>query len=252
MVDPGALDALAAEVDALRPERLAELRAGAAAWSGAALGAFMAELAATASADEVKKLRERLPAADAAIFRHFYAASARSREARAELLARYRFLLAMQKHIAKLNGAEALFGRVVERLRQAQQLGPEAFREVQRGLLAVHERLEAVLVASTEQHLPKLGQLEAGQRVRDFILDEPLGERVHGDRIAGDDISRLGRVLGKMLSRLRRLHFKNLGSLLRLQEQLDPALYVDPASGNPTSEPVRSDRDDDEQDDEIA
>jgi hypothetical protein len=42
------------------------------------------------------------------------------------------------------------------------------------------------------------------------------------------------------------------GPAPHFHEADDPALYVDPASGNPTSEPVRSERDDDEQDDEIA
>jgi len=231
IVDPGNLKAHALEIDAwpadLRAELRAELRVSASEWSGAKLAAYAAALAACQSPRQASTLRERIPQADAVIFRYFYACSAGSQKARAELLQRYRFLRAMQKHIVMLNEAELIFGRAVERLQQTQKLGPEAFHEIQDAFVQVHERLATVLAKAGKQRVPKLEHLEQGASVADFIADEDLGDAMSGDRIATQEISHLARMLQKTLSRLRRLHFKNLGSLLRLQESLDPALYAD-------------------------
>lgn len=231
LVDPGDFKAQAARIDAwpaeLRAELRAEFRVSASEWSGANLAAYAAELAACKSPARAKKLRARIPQADAAIFRYFYACAASSKQGRAELFRRYRFLMAMQKHITRLNQAELIFDRAVEQITQTKQLSPEAFREVQDAFVQVHERLEAVLAKATKQRMPKLEHLEQGTSVRDFIADEDLGDAMSGDRIVTQEIAHLHQVLQTTLSRLRRLHFKNLGSLLRLQESLDPALYAD-------------------------
>lgn len=243
IVDPGALSVHAAEVDVLPAEGRAELRASASEWSGANLAAFQARLAACKSPDESKALQDRTPQGDVAIFRYFYACTDGNEAARAELLKRYRFLLAMQKHVMMLNGAEVIFERAMERLKQPQELRPQEFRNVQAAFGQVHDRLATVLAKAIKQRVPQLEHLEAGTSVRDFIADEALGDAISGDRIAAQEIAHLERVLRTTLSRLRRLHFKNLGSLLRLQEGLDPGLYADRAV---TPEPdANIDRDDD-------
>jgi hypothetical protein len=103
-----------------------------------------------------------------------------------------------------------------------------------------------VLAKASKQRLPKLEHLEQGTRVRDFIADEDLGDAMSGDRIATQEISHLDRMLRTTLSRLRRLHFKNLGSLLRLQESLDPALYADRAAAPEADAGIDEDEDEDE------
>jgi len=102
-----------------------------------------------------------------------------------------------------------------------------------------------VLAKALKQRVPKLEHLEAGTSVRDFIDDEPLGDSMSGSRIAVQDIAHLERVLGTTLSRLRRLHFKNLGALMRLQKSLEPTLYADRAAPE-TDEHDDSDEDEDE------
>jgi len=100
-----------------------------------------------------------------------------------------------------------------------------------------------VLAKAIKQRVPKLEHLEAGTSVREFIDDEPLGDSMSGSRIAVQDIAHLERVLGTTLSRLRRLHFKNLGALLRLQESLEPTLYADRATPEPDDSVDDSDED---------
>lgn len=226
IVEPGDLEAQMAEVDAWPGPSAEELREGASQWSGDRLGAYQAELLACRSPDVSKKLRQRLPRADAAIFRHFYACTKDDARARAELLERYRFLLAVQEHVASLNGAEQIFERTVERLQGTKELTQDAFRDVQAAFAEVHHRLAEVLAKAIKQRVPKLEHLERGTSVRDFIADEALGDVMGGNRIASQEVAHLGRMLQKTLARLRRLHFKNLGALLRLQEELDPALYA--------------------------
>jgi len=250
IVDPGDLKAHAAEIDAwpeeLRAELRAELRVTVSEWSGEKLAVYAAELAACKSPEQAKTLRARIPGADAAILRYFYACAAGNEEARVELVQRYRFLQAMQKHIRTLNEAELIFGRAVERLQQTQELRPEAFRDIKDALVQVHDRLATVLAKAIKQRVPKLEHLEKGTSVRDFIADEPLGHAVSGDRIAAQEISHLARVLETTLSRLRRLHFKNLGALLRLQEDLDPTLYTDRASAPAVDAAADTDEDEGE------
>lgn len=246
MVDPGDLKSHVAELDSSPRPELAHLREVASDWSGAQLEGYQAELAACQSPEREKALRARLPQADAAIFRYFYASTAGNEEARAELLGRYRFLLAMQKHIGLLNGAEQLFGRTVERLRQTEELGQQAFLEVQAAFGEVHGRLATVLAKTIKQRVPKLEHLEEGSSVRDFISDEALGDSMSGNRISTKEISHLNRVLQTTLGRLRRLHYKNLGSLLRLQERLDPTLYSGDAAATDADDRAGVDEEDED------
>jgi hypothetical protein len=96
--------------------------------------------------------------------------------------------------------------------------------------------------------VPKLEHLEQGTSVRDFIGDVVLGDAMSGDRIATQEIANLERVLQTTLSRLRRLHLKNLGSLLRLQESLDPTLYANHAPTPKAEAGIPGDEETDEDD----
>jgi Zn-dependent protease with chaperone function len=252
IVDPGRIKTHTVEIDAWPAGMRAELRAGLRAivdeWTGPKLAAYAAELASCSSPERAKTLRERIPRADAAIFRYFYACSLDDGEARAELLQRYGFLLAMQKHITTLNEAERIFVHTVEWLKQANGLTPEDFRQVQAAFVDVHERLATVRAKAIKQRLPKLEHLEQGTSVRDFIGDVVLGDAMSGDRIATQEIANLERVLQTTLSRLRRLHLKNLGSLLRLQESLDPTLYANHAPTPKAEAGIPGDEETDEDD----
>jgi Zn-dependent protease with chaperone function len=260
-VDPGDLRALAAEVDALPPEGRAALREAALRWAGHPLAVFMKELSrleaderALAAAiqkgdgkpltlhdrmlapkqtealrEEVRRrlapLREQLRSADAAIFQHFYARTAGDAEARAELCERYGFLRAIEEHLHTLNGAEAILGEALAVLQHRNELGEADFRRVKSGLEEARARLRRVLDEARGQRVPRLSHLAENARVRDYILSEEIADPFDRDRLERRLIGELGRQLEITVARLRRLHFKNLGALLRLQERLDPEMY---------------------------
>lgn len=260
-VEPGDLRALAAEVDALPPEAHALLREAARRWAGRPLAVFMKELSrleaderaleasleagsgkpitlherpldakqAAALREEVRRrlapLREQLGGADAAIFRHFYARTAGHPEARAELRERYDFLRAMEEHIHALNGAAATLGDVLALIQRRSELGEADFRRAKRGLDEARAQLQRVLDAARRQRAPRLSHLAENARVGEYLPGEEVANPFGHDRLEGRLIDALGRQIGITLARLRRLHFKNLGALLRLQERLDPEMY---------------------------
>lgn len=270
-VEPGDIEALAREVDALSAEELEALSARAREWAGDPLSAFMSALrraeedeqtlTAAKDAEEpsftlrgathgrskarkmleetqgrIKALRDRLGEADRILFQHFYARSAGDPEAREELQGRYRFLGAVEDHIRELNGAEAIFGGAMKMLEGGTELQEVEFRQLKGGLDEVHTRLARALLRARKQRVPRLSHIADGTRVRDYVLDGDLVDPLPSDRIEGKSIAELGRQLGLVLSRMRRLHFKNLGALLHLQEKLDPELYGLGAEAPPAEE----------------
>src|SRR5690606_26381423 len=85
--------------------------------------------------------------------------------------------------------------------------------------------LAEVLDACRELTLPALFHLEGGGSARDFLCPEPTVAPPGSDGIAGEWLGAYWKQLDQTLGRLRKLHFKNLGALLRLQEGLDPSLF---------------------------
>ena len=76
-----------------------------------------------------------------------------------------------------------------------------------------------------ELPLPKLLHLEDAASARDFVLPERLvSEPATCSPVL--DQPNLLRQFGQTLFRARKLHFKNLGALLALQEALDPELFA--------------------------
>ena len=81
-----------------------------------------------------------------------------------------------------------------------------------------------VLDACSSTKLVPLAHLSEVRSVRDFVLPEVLLEP-RPEPLTGEWVNQLMRQLGQVLGRLRKLHFKNLGALLHLQEGLDPELF---------------------------
>lgn len=269
LVDPGDVKALAAEVDALPAEGHGELREAALRWAGEPLAAFMEAVKreedderALAAAEGAKEttftlrgathkqtqaprmlgevrrrltaLREQLSGADAVIFKHFYARTAGDAGAREDLLRRYRFLRAMERHVEKLHEARGIFNQMISVLQAGNQLDEQGFRQLQTNFNEAHARLEQVLEKAEKQRVPKLSHLEEDTKVRAYLLGERLAPAFSGDSLRGEELGEFGRQLGVVLSRLQRLHFKNLGALLRLQETLDPEMYGGARSEEPS------------------
>lgn len=192
---------------------------------GKKLGRWQARKELQEVARELEAMRRELAAGEQALFRWscWRAASVGLQD---ELLDRYRFLLLIQARVVDHNRVEAKLGPVLAALQTRQQLGQgdvayvlEAFREG-------HCVLERTLDVCRDIRLPRLSHLEAGASVASFVFpDGKVLAPFQGDSIAGTWIGEFCQQFFGAQERLRRLHFKNLGALLRLQEELDPTLF---------------------------
>jgi Zn-dependent protease with chaperone function len=191
-------------------------------------GSRQAGLEKAAAAED--KLDERLAKVDRAVFRYFYAKSASDAAVKSELVDRYRFLVAVQEHISKLNDIERKTTPVLEAVASGAELSNDDARYVIAVFAQGQEVLAGVVTACTEQPMPALFHLEHCTTVRDFVLSEEVVEELIGDRVTGEWIGAYWKQFQQTIGRLRKLHFKNLGALLRLQENLDPTLFEPPKS----------------------
>ena len=260
-VEPGDIEALAAEIDAGADP--AALRAEALPWPGEGLRGFMAEVeqrhgaqqrlqavaAGQARGDsfdfrgercrrgEATKLQQRVSAeqeellrrtkdADRAIFRHFYAASAADPALRHELKERYRFLIEVQTFILQLNAEERSVAGILQILEKNRELNAQQYAHVMETLDDAHRRVQVALHQCGALRLPRLRHMDAEKTVGSFLLREPFVGPLDPSR---PDAQWLPTFLGQfqqVLTKLRKLHYKNLGNLLKLQERLDPGLFA--------------------------
>ena len=174
--------------------------------------------------DEQKALREELARGDQALLAHFVWL-ALGRDQQDELLERYRFLNAIQAQVVQLNRVEAVLTPILQALQAGVELTQEqgaftieAFGEAREALVEARQALRDV-------RAPALSQLQRGQEVAAFVFPERPPPPFPKDRLEGAQVGALCKLLFGGLPRLRRLHFKNLGALLRLQETLDPELF---------------------------
>jgi hypothetical protein len=263
-VELGDFAKLIASVEATPEADLPKLREKAAAWTGKRLAAFMrkhkrvledrAALAVFVEDDQGSKgpleirgkrytLREaqarlnetrekaeefekRIKNADRALFRHFYHRAA-DPEVRAELVRRYRFLIGVQELILGLRQHEQTVGAVVRMLSNGGDFSPDQVRAMVSALGAAHAHLEQIEQRCRGLRMPKLQHIEEGTTVASFVLPEGLVEPMKPGEIEGTWLTRFVQQLNQVTGRLRKLHFKNLGVLLRLQEELDPELFDD-------------------------
>jgi Zn-dependent protease with chaperone function len=139
-----------------------------------------------------------------------------------ELLERYRFHMALQALLQGMLNEQARLQAVLNAIAQNSQLSQEAFQQVRNALREIHETLTANLEDAKSRSTPSLTNVPANSSLYSLIVDRgdtslaPLS----GDSISGEWLSRLMTRLEGVLSRLRRVHFKSLGSLLAYQEKL--------------------------------
>ena len=170
--------------------------------------------------------------ADRAIFRYFYHLSGtddESNDSRDELQVRYRFAVSVQALVGKLNELEAETDSVMQALQSGQQLSEEGVQYLHKLFGRGCKALAEVLSESRQVCLPKLANLAEGVALHSVLTagGQPP-ERVPAE-LSGDWINSYASGYYETLTQLRNLHFKNLGSLLRLQEKLDSELYANPS-----------------------
>jgi Zn-dependent protease with chaperone function len=167
---------------------------------------------------------ERMNEIDCEVFAIHYTLARQGDPALAdELLARYRFHLAVQDKMRTLFEQQGTVGNVCGFLANNRQLGEGDLIEVVRLFANARTALGQVLKQADDLPMPALRNLEAGKPLGELLLDEELVVKIHkSDReLSGEWIGAFMRQLGEVTDRLRRMHFKSVGGLLALQERIE-------------------------------
>ncbi len=172
----------------------------------------------------MNRQRKRLKKLDRHVFQYFYLASAHDQEARSELIERYRFLISVQKRIVLLNALQERINVVMNVIASGRELDQADVDAILDTFTQSHRALKRTLARTKKLRIPKLSHIDQSASVAAFTLGERLIEPPDLP-LTGEWIGSFLRQYGQTLERLRRLHFKNLGVLLRLQEAIDPGLY---------------------------
>ncbi len=80
-------------------------------------------------------------------------------------------------------------------------------------------KLAGVLARADELPPPAFSNTVAGQSLGQYLLAEPVTE-VYQDSVDGDQVNALINETGTVLNRLRRMYFKSLGGILKLQQDV--------------------------------
>ncbi|HVH98997.1 MAG TPA: hypothetical protein VM869_09815, partial [Enhygromyxa sp.] len=197
------------------------LAAAAEPWRGASLEQFMQRWTATdaklerqpTSALEQERERQRSEAreGDRALFRWLWRQA--DPDARAELERRARFLVFVQQHIVTLNRHRNTVAPMF-----AAATDPDELHEP---LAALHRDLARMLVEAERVSLPDLQNLAAGGSTRTYLLSDPLVDMHDGEQPLREWLGAFMPQVGGVHERLRTLHYKNLGRLLALREQIE-------------------------------
>ncbi|HYT95500.1 MAG TPA: M48 family metallopeptidase [Gemmataceae bacterium] len=155
---------------------------------------------------------------------HYQMAEQLGKEVVEELLARYRFHLAVQEIWKSLQRQR---GPVQGALRLlAGAAGPNmdemTFVAVRELLRQAHQVLLQCVRTSRELLLPELQNIEAGTPLSRFLLDKDLvgSLSAYDFRIKGTWINKFLKQFLQVHARTNRIHFKSLGGLLALQEKV--------------------------------
>ncbi len=141
-----------------------------------------------------------------------------------DLTCRYRFQMLAQS-IAKMLMRH--HGHVLEALNDLGEktvVTEEEIEVVQRVLRAAHHSLKDCLKEARDATIPPLANLPEGMPLSEFLVDKKLladFDSIHDrGQLSGRWIVKLLEQFNSVLERAKRLHFKSLGALLFLQEQL--------------------------------
>jgi Zn-dependent protease with chaperone function len=140
----------------------------------------------------------------------------------ADLLDRYRFHMAMQGLLQGMLSEQARLQAVLDVISKGQQLSKEDFHAIRDALGEIREALTANLEDAKSFKTPSLTNVPAGSSLYSLIVDrgDTVLPRLSADSISGEWLGKLMSRLEGVVSRLKRVHFKSLGSLLASQERL--------------------------------
>lgn len=168
------------------------------------------------------RLDRQLCLAHWSLARHLDAGNGGGNGAETELLERYRFHMALQGFLQGMLGEQARLQAVLQMISNNSQLSQNAFQQVRNTLREIHESLTTNLESAELLTTPSLTNVSANTSLYSLIVDrgDTSLPPLRGDSISGEWLGKLMTRLEGVLGRLRRVHFKSLGSLLAYQENL--------------------------------
>jgi Zn-dependent protease with chaperone function len=175
--------------------------------------------------DQLTQDRRQLAKEDREVFFvHYQMSQYLGAQARQVLRQRYTFHLALQKLLANLlEQQEQLESALAFIVTQPEGVLPaETFAQLYRLFRGVRDTLVQTLEAADKLRLPPLPHLQAGARLGPLLWDRPVVGRLgqSGRSISAQKIQKLYNQLAAVIDRAKHLHFKSLGSILKLQEEI--------------------------------
>jgi hypothetical protein len=135
---------------------------------------------------------------------------------------RYEFHLALQRILGKLLRQQEKLDTVLGYLNGRQGPVPAgAFQQIFSMLRDVRTALAEALETADRLRLPPLWHMKAGAPLGPFLYDRRLvGQFRWAGSISGKQMGKLYQQLDAVIDRARHIHFKSLGGILSLQEEI--------------------------------
>ncbi|MCI0685448.1 MAG: hypothetical protein L0Y71_25385 [Gemmataceae bacterium] len=176
-------------------------------------------------ARELDRVHRRLGEQDRIVFQVHYAMAevcGASGAFTEEMLARYGFHAGVQRIFRRLRDTQQELAGMLDYLATRRQLEPKEFQEVIQSLQGTHHTLRAALDDAAKLRLPRLNNMVQGQPLNEFLLPEPLVSNLadNTQHLDGVWTQRLQHQLAVILDRVRRIHFKSLGGILAVHDQI--------------------------------
>jgi Zn-dependent protease with chaperone function len=172
---------------------------------------------------DLKADQDWLNEVDRQVFALHYAMAHRMQdESAAELESRYRFHLSLQEILSHLIAYQSHIQEVLGRIAGQRQVPQELFQSTVASLRQARETFEEKLNDCEKLFLPAMKHMTAGASLREFLLDEPLVRplRASVNSLNGEWIGKFMNQLNAVIVKMRRIHYKSLGGILSLQENV--------------------------------
>jgi Zn-dependent protease with chaperone function len=167
---------------------------------------------------DMEEDRRRLAELDRDVFFvHYQMAQVQGGKEADELLQRYRFHLKQQAMLRGLADQRAKVDATLNFLAGNTQLTEAEWNQVIDSFRGAHDALASTLREARALRVPKLKNFRGGEDLAGFLLNEPLVDYLPHE---GNWIGSLLKQYALVQDRLRRLHFKSMGGILALQEQI--------------------------------
>jgi hypothetical protein len=137
---------------------------------------------------------------------------------------RYAFHLAQQRLLMNLLGAQDRVEHALALIAQqrGEVLPAQTFGELSRLLRGARDTFRQTMEEADSLRLPSLPNLEDGASLGRLLWDRPLVGRLgdSGRSLSARKIQKLQYQLAEVIDRARHIHYKSLGGILALQEEI--------------------------------